>query len=76
MDCNDVAIIVSRWFGGNANTNTNTNTNPHKMIGTLLGPDRFKIILTVARQLLDDNDYGNSNKKKNNKLTHGGSRHY
>jgi len=45
------------------------------MIGTLLGPDRFKIILTVARQLLDDNDYGNSNKKKNNKLTHGGSRH-
>jgi len=45
MNCNNIAIIVSRWFGG-----------------TLLGPDRFKLILTVARQLLEDNDYGKHKK--------------
>ena len=45
MNCNNIAIIVSRWFGG-----------------TLLGPDRFKLILTVARQLLEDNDYGKNKK--------------
>ena len=53
MDCENVAVIVSRWFGG-----------------TLLGPDRFKLILLAARQLLEDNDYG---KQKKSIKSHGGS---
>ncbi|XRA97995.1 RWD domain-containing protein [Pycnococcus provasolii] len=52
MGCTDVAVCVSRWFGG-----------------TLLGPERFKLINNAARQLLEQEGYvpqrsGTSSKKR------------
>lgn len=51
MGAMDVAVIVSRWFGG-----------------VKLGPERFKLINNVARNLLEQHDVitnSRSSKKKN-----------
>ena len=48
MDARDVAVCVSRWFGG-----------------TLLGPDRFKLINNAARILLESEGFRGANTSAN-----------
>jgi hypothetical protein len=47
MGCENVGVIVTRWFGG-----------------ILLGPIRFKYICNVARDLLEEQGFANTNANK------------